>query len=475
MSFFKTPLFALALGGLALSAFSAGLDIKFPNAKAVLNAGVSYDILRDPTNVSFEYPEGYMSMNLPLPITTNSVDFSAMAPGMFGKDTGFFPTFGAIQRPNFSFRINVPMLKGVCTYAQTRNVEFEYNMLIGNAQFFVDTTIPDNASVMMRGFVNAPIQYKMGWSTQTFGYAFKPMKDMVVGINLHRHLFEMELNGLVSVDVLGKVKILSPAAQGIELPAINYDSDHTYGVMTGRFSTAAWSPAVGIKWWRLGLSARVGVSGAAPGFFNMKYSVPFFIDKNTFTPDLESFNFDTDTSSAGNQPADSTARPVDPVQLMSDISNSAVDSVKSISDSSLHFNIPSGISLSFDILKSGRLAFTYSYVRGEISGLHNRTTPAFGRSEGTVIDDLNFGIDINHVMVLGYKSQFFRANVGAFFLDFRWRQDANLLQEALGLGLPGAPVPIFNLAAMFGTTTRGLLELDLLPIPSLKTGVIYYF
>jgi hypothetical protein len=53
----------------------------------------------------------------------------------------------------------------------------------------------------------------------------------------------------------------------------------------------------------------------------------------------------------------------------------------------------------------------------------------------------------------------------------------NWLSSSAGLeSLGGIPVPIIHLATNFGVSNaRVLLELDLLPIPALKTGFIYYF
>jgi hypothetical protein len=43
-----------------------GANITLPTVEVRLGIGFNYDLLRDPFDVSFEYPRGYFGLNLPL-------------------------------------------------------------------------------------------------------------------------------------------------------------------------------------------------------------------------------------------------------------------------------------------------------------------------------------------------------------------------------------------------------------------------
>ena len=52
-----------------------GADIKLADFSAKLSIGFNYDLLRDPTSVSFEYPRGYLGFNIPISHSVNLRDF----------------------------------------------------------------------------------------------------------------------------------------------------------------------------------------------------------------------------------------------------------------------------------------------------------------------------------------------------------------------------------------------------------------
>ncbi|OGJ87439.1 MAG: hypothetical protein A2268_14925 [Candidatus Raymondbacteria bacterium RifOxyA12_full_50_37] len=461
----KFLLLLLAWG--APMAFSQSLDLSLnaEQSRAILEGGISYDILRYPTDVSFDYPEGHLSFNVPLDLTTSQFEMP-----LEGVDSSFAPRIGARQKVNFSFRINVPMLGGVVSYSQTENVNFGFNMNLGSI-IGMDTVTPmedmGNLTLSLKGAINAPIRYRMGWRTQTFGYAFKPTKNMVLAFNLHKHLFELDANGIVNTNILGNVGIdISNPAISKDL-GINYSENDVFGQVRGNFSGSAWSPAFGLKWWRLTATARLGVNTKVKGHFLMKWKLPFFID-----PNPKSFKVEEDQLLITDIPQDDSGN-VNVSELMNKmqtlegkLDRAETDSFKIDTKTDLEFSIPSGYTLSFDLIRD-HLSFSYTYVRGAISAYHQ---------DEQGVTDLNLGFEVNHVMLMNLS--LFRANltVGAFVIDFYEMNKKNWLSESAGIDiLGGVPVPVLNLSTTIGGAARILLELDILPIPAGKTGIVYYF
>jgi hypothetical protein len=471
----------LALAGF-LQAQQLSYSLKSEQTQAVLNGGISYDLLRYPTNVSFDYPEGYLSFNIPLDLTTNKYN---LGDKLKGSNEKFTPTLGARQRLNYSFRVNVPVLRGVLTYAQTENVNFEMNMNLGS-NVGIDTTMKigdsafsDHADMTLIGAINLPIQFEMGWRTQTFGYAFKPMKDMVVAINLHKHLFEATANGTVNTNLLGNVTLDMPSKN---IPAqtlpINYSEENVYGQVSGNYKGTAWSPAIGIKWWRFTLASRFGVTTKVKGHFTMKWHLPFFVN-----PEPRKFGIDENKlvvtkyakSSGDSSKTDVTQLLKDFNGLKDNLNQSATDSFVLNTETDAEFNIPSGQTIAFDIIRD-HLMISYTFIHGgAISGFHQNQAGDIGDTH------FDLGFNVNHIITLNGTFGRARMTAGAFLLDFYETGKYNWLSKSIKMGnstmyetLGGVPVPILNFATSVGSAMRVLLELDVLPIPALKSGLVYY-
>jgi len=453
-------------------ALNYSLDSK--QSHAVLNGGVSYDLLRAPTSVSFDYPEGYLSFNIPLDLTSSKLDLGA---SLKGSNEKFTPEVGARQRLNFAFRINVPMLKGVLSYAQTENVNFDLSMNLGtvlntDTVIYPDASNPtDMARMTLTGAINLPIRYQMGWRTQTFGYAFKPIRDMVVAVNFHKHLFELTANGTLNTNVLGNIFMDMPSKKMTgENLNISYSEDKVFGQVSGNFKGTAWSPAIGIKWWRLTLTSRVGVNAKVNGDFTMRWHTPFFIN-----PAPKSFGFNQDTLMVtkmnsfkdANGQTDLPALTAAFTTLKDNLKNSATDSFVMVTKKPMEFNIPSGETITFEAWKK-HIYLSYTLIHGgAISGYHQN-------EDG--ITDFDLGLNVNHFLVLNLLAGQTRFTVGAFLLDVYESSNKNWLSKSTGFSsLGGVPIPITSFATSFGSTARVLLELDVLPIPALKTGLVYYF
>ncbi len=473
---------------------SGELDISqnLGQVEAIMYAGITYDILHDPTHVSFEYPLGYISFNVPIKLQMPDIGWKDQL--HLDDSVNFVPRLGARQRLNYSFRIDVPMLKGVFSYGNSYNVSLSYSILLGNSGIeMVNQTLAggtgDDIMVMgtLRGYINVPVYYTMGWQTQTFGYAFRPLQDLTVGINLHQHIFEIKGAGNVSASILGHIGVNAfGKKEGIN---IDYGNEHIYGAMDGEYKLSTLTPAIGVKWRRFGYTARAGINKPAQGYFKARYAVPFFVDPQTFSTDSLQRVFKTDSGQSALAKNDKA------MIFKNEVEANKTESISYYSTQPLEFNVPWGHTFNVDILKNSKLSLSYTKVvdskRGEIAGYHEYeghelsviVTDSLGnqrtvqRLKGKGVNDLDFGFAIDNVIVLAGRFKGFRFNVGTFTMDFRERHNKDLIGGIKGWPHIGddAIFPILGLSTLIGSTTKLLLELDLLPIPSLKTGLFYYF
>jgi len=152
------------------------------------------------------------------------------------------------------------------------------------------------------------------------------------------------------------------------------------------------------------------------------------------------------------------------------------------------FKIPHGLTLDWNILQSGALFLSYTKVFGNIS-LKHRKKPT---SEKT---DLIIEFVPDNITVFGVRTKYFVMDLGIFTLDINAglsKNHKNVLGNKTGsLGLPsigGDPIlPILRGGFRFPISFWGLIErltegstrlvteLSILPIPMVKTGVIYDF
>jgi hypothetical protein len=305
----------------------------------------------------------------------------------------------------------------------------------------------------------------MGWRTQTFGYAFKPRGDLTVAVQLHRHLFEATADGAVNTSIQGNIGIdMQGGPNFARNDTVRYSEDQLHGGISGRYSGTAWSPAFGVKWWRLTLASRFGAGVRARGRFTMRWLVPFFIDPGPKTLGLEEDELVvmdlSDTLDRNQLVNDFTA-------LEGRLANAETDSFVLHTETDARFNIPSCQTIAYEIIRD-RLVLSYTFVHGgAISGFHENEA-------GEI--DFDLGVNVNHFLVLNLTLSRARMTAGVFLLDIYEAGKKDWLSESAGFGgWGGVPVPILNFSTWFGGAARVLLELDLLPIPALKSGLIFYF
>ncbi|MGB7568652.1 MAG: hypothetical protein WBM07_12390 [Chitinivibrionales bacterium] len=465
-----------------------------PSLNAKITIGFNYDLLRPPTDVSFDFAKGYIGVNIPfeqdglVPKSTADNIWAQMSKQLSqdpAKGGTFQPQASAQQYPNTTIRVDVPMLGGVATFSNIQNVYLDYMNVLGNTNIMIgyDTTMKSagstqNIALKMLGAVNVPIEASLGWETMTFGYAYKASNNLVMAFNIHRHIFQIDMLANMDADILGNVKVdqttdngggsaaglggLGSSSLSIEKD-INYSHQTLYGQASGHYSAEAWSYSFGIQLWRFTETSRFGIDTKAQGSFTANYRLPTFINPQTFqlSPDL-----------------------TDPQRLISsnmlnDLQQGKTDSVGYSTNEDAEFKLPSGHTLSFDIIPQ-KIRLSYTKIFGDIQLYHaHAESLSTGGVKKTV--DLDVGITLDNVIMLNINMYSAFLNMGVFSMDIRVNDQKHILGNAFTGSLKqlkwgdAAMLPILNLGAALGEKTQLGFELDLLPLPALKTGIIYHF
>lgn len=472
-----------------------GADVKLPTFEARLGIGFNYDLLKDPFDVSFDYPKGYFGLNLPLEQSVNLRDYtgyinpavdSVFADStLFSNGDEFKPTAGARQNPNPTVRVDVPMIGGVGTFSSTQNFFINYTNALGNPNVFINPdSLQEGLSLLLRGTINVPVSMTASWETMSFGYAFEVNRYLQLAFSLHRHVFVLDLRGKIDVDLLGRynMEMTGDEESGFEVPAIegelDYSSSKIYGDAYGHYEAETWTPTIGFKAWRFSLVSRFGIrEKKAKGKFYAKYALPFFVDPVTFEPKYDLEDSDILNSSEVRQ------------GLMSNASDSIVySSRKKVGDkyveSDLIWNMPTGLTLSFEIIRD-KLKFSYTKLFGELSMKLDRIArEKVALETGTDREDefdsvvIDYGVKVDNVIILQLELFNSFLNLGVFGLDVRYGDEENLIGSEMPAYMKlgdAAMIPVLSLGSAIGTKMQLLLELDILPLPAVKTGVFYYF
>ncbi|MBN1577826.1 MAG: hypothetical protein JW913_14795 [Chitinispirillaceae bacterium] len=473
--------------------FSGGTEIELPTFEARVGIGFNYDLLHDPFDVSFEYPKAYFGLNLPLEKTVNIRDYTGYFnpavdslfadESLFKNGDEFRPTAGARQNPNPTVRVDVPMMGGVASFASTQNFFLSYDNMLGNPLIELDTSIEGGMEFLMRGTVNMPVSLTSSWETMTFGYAFEVNRYVKLALNLHRHVFVLDMRGKIDVDLLGRYDIPVSGGEMSDFDISNeldYPSEKINGVAYGHYETEMWSPTIACKVWRFSVVGRFGFTTKAPGSFYAKYELPFFIDPESgeFLYDLE----DPDVLNSFEVRQGLTANATDSI-----IYSTRTKVGDGYRESDLIWKMPTGLTFGFEIVPD-KLKFSYTKLFGEVGmkldriareqvALETGTTRS-ATKDSIIID---YGISVDHVMLLEINLFHSFLNLGIFGMDFRYGEKRNLLGKKMDeIELPmklgrSALLPVLSLGTALGTKLQLLLELDILPLPALKTGVFYYF
>lgn len=465
-----------------------------PTVNAKITIGFNYDLLRSPTDVSFDYSKGYVGINVPfeqkglVPKATADDIWAQMSKQLSQDPTSggtFQPQASAAQYANTTIRVDVPMLGGVASFSNVQNVYLNYMTVLGNTNIMMgyDTTMTSNGSkqtiaLKMLGAVNVPIEASLGWETMTFGYAYRANKNLIMALNIHRHIFRIDMLAKMDADILGKVKVdqrmdnnggaaagiggLGSSSIALEKD-INYPHQNMFGEANGHYEAEAWSYTLGLALWRFDLISRFGIDTKAHGTFKADYRVPTFIDKQTFKVN----------------PALQDPQKLLSSNLLSDLQQGRTDSVIYSTNEDAKWKLPSGHTVSFDVIRK-HLRLSYTKIFGDVEMYHaHEESLSTGGSKRSV--DLDVGITVDNVIMLNVNIYTAFLNLGIFTMDIRVNDQKHILGNAFTGSMKqlkwgdAAMLPILNLGAALGAKTQLGFELDLLPLPALKTGIMYHF
>lgn len=461
-----------------------GANVKLPDFSAKLSIGFNYDFLRDPTSVSFEYPRGYLGFNIPISHSVNLRDFvqyiDPAIDSVFSDSTlisngkDFKPQGSARQNPNLTIQVDVPMLGGVASFSNTQNFNLNYSNALGNPNVYIrPDSLIEGVNFLMRGTISVPVNMSMAWETMTFGYAYRINRYLTMALNLHRHTFVMDLRGKIDVDLLGKLNYKNDDGSIAIERELDYPSSKVYGHALGHYEAEVWSPTIGLRAWRFSLVSRFGLSTKARGSFSARYSVPFFIDPETFESryDFEDPDLFTDDEFINRM----TANDIDSVSYTTRNGDG--------SEPGLHWKMPTGLTLSFDLLP-GYFTLSYTKIFGDIEFRLDRIrkeqlaaetqNSASAQNDSLIID---FGTSVDHIIMLQCNVYKAFLNIGIFGIDFRYGDQTHLLGSKMPYMHMGksAMIPVVNFGSTIGSKMQLHLELDVLPLPAFKTGIVYRF
>lgn len=448
-----------------------GLDFK-----AELAIGFNYDFLRPPLDVSFDCPKAFLGMNIPLKYTlpqSLSNNLSSYIAGQFSdsaESEEYVPEAYAKQNTNFSIKVDVPMLGGVATFSNMQMMYLQYINKIGIPKLEFGTEEGGEVDMFMRGAINVPLDLSIGWETMTFGYAYEVNDMLKFAFNLHRHTFSFDLKGKVDVDILGELGI---TLEGNSLPPeeINYSLHNT---VDGHYELERWTPTFAIKYWRLSLTSRFGMNARPTGYLKASYSLPFFIDPETFSIDkgLADGFADQDVLIEYLTENDNLSR----------IRNSDTNTVEYSTTQKMTWKMPQAHTIMFDIIPD-KLSLSYTKLFGslylELSDPFSDKAALEDSTEYADSLDFRFEALVDHMILLhgSFYSSFF--NLGIYSMDFSFRDNKNLLSNIDALKKirfgNGVLTPVLSLGALVGSKVQVLAELDVLPLTAIKTGIVYNF
>jgi len=484
------------------------VTIGLPSFNARLSMGFNYDLLRSMTSVPFQYPVGYLGFNLPwvggnLGSFLDSTTMAEFLGSTFSVPQNFNPVGQARQSANYSVRVDVPMLSGVGTFAYTQNFYMDFSTALGGSSI-IGTMVPihnemENGGVVdgylaVRGALRLPLSFGMGWETMTFGYAYRVgnSDDLVLALNMHRHLFSADIRLKADIDLLGHADIKATdidmgngamMSMGIEDELINFNSEKCNGYAQGRFKAEGWTPSVGVKWKRFSLNSRFGLDVRAKGSARGGFVIPRVV--NLETGDLllgDKFNSFADSMESN------------PLSMFAMLDSSGgiipneIDSISYEINDAFRWKMPQGHTLSFDIIPQ-KLSISYTKLFGEVAVnidniIRKRNVQAENADSWLSSEDdtlkVDIGIIVDHVLVLSVSYPSFFANVGLAGFGFRNNnkqviREADLPSYFVKVGDVAMLLPILNVGFNLGTKLQLRLEADIVPLPAIRSGVSYYF
>ncbi|MCL1945659.1 MAG: hypothetical protein FWF51_00700 [Chitinivibrionia bacterium] len=474
MKFFIKVCIFLFFGTIFALAQDLGELLPTPDFNASLGIGFDYDYLKSPLDVDFENAKGYYSVNIPVKfkpsyeLTQTILNSAKINLSKDGEQ--FMPNMAARQFANTTIKVDVPMLGGVSTFSHMNVMSLKYENQTGIPSFEYELTnedgsINENIGMLLRGSFNIPIDFSLGWEAMTFGYVYKINKLVTVGLNLHRHRFYFNANAHIDMDIYGKVSTKVEGMPGPSVP-IDYSLKNS---LNGEYSLERWTPTFAARFWNFDLVMRFMFKDEAKGSLSGKYVLPFFINASTFSFDKEKLSDQKYIIDSLNKFMESETQTVD-----------------LSANTKMKWELPHVLTFKYNIIPE-HLSVSYSKFIGKTYiGLTDRN---IGKKTGDeppefLQDGLDFrmGMSLDHLLLINGKLGWFYGNLGIISIDF----DLDFLDDGkkvlssqdqpflIRYG-KGVMLPVLSGGGVIGTKIQFMLELDLLPLPALKTGLVYNF
>jgi hypothetical protein len=426
-------------------------------SNAEISGAFSYGFLASPLSRPFDGGLADVSFNLPFRASAQAnrflgtaADSTVVVPDLFARIS---------QSVNAHVDISAPVFGGIAFFAARENASLAVSGALGDARFNLDTTLEGTGSILLKGTIHMPLAFEMEWRSLTFGYAFRPVPYVDLGIQIHKHTFLAHTAGDLRPDLSGRIGMQGDA--GNASFQVEYPDDKVYGTANGRYQGDAWSPDFAVRVGPLSLVSRMGARMSARGHLDVSYSVPFFIDPESFEPRFtEPDSFLT---------ADNLRRLLDGETGKRDLH---------IRDR-LILTLPQSHTLTAE-LWPGKVALSYTKVFGKVS-IHNESSarPDPEAADSGSVDTEGFvDLDIfpDQVICLSGRFGWFHADLGAHSLNVSYRGQERLLSGASPLEWYGDPVvPIVDFGFTWGHPLEFRADFYVSPLPAVRSGISYGF
>jgi hypothetical protein len=456
-----------------LSAETAGAQplLLVGKADAEISGAFSYDFVKSPLGRPVGEARAQASLNLPVNVSAQAqrflgdvADSAVVVPDLFARVS---------QHLNAHIDVSAPALGGTAFFAARENASLTVSGALGDTRFNVDTAL-ESGSVLLKGSIHLPLVFDVHWRSLTFGYAYRPRPGLSMAFQVHKHFFTARTAGDLRPDLAGRITVSGEGANTSFL--VEYPDSRVYGVARGDYQGTAWSPEMGLGLGPLRLVSRMGARMRAKGSLDIDYSVPFFIDPETFDARFTEPDSFLAADNLGRLLNGETGRKT--MRVRED----------------LVLTLPQSHTISLHLLRE-RLSLSYTRVFGRVGiqgagGLAGEEGTDDGGKDGnggnggrsgdsaltTMGEVVDFHLFPNHVMLLAADFGWFRGSLGVHTLNIRYGGRRDVLSGLSPLELGGDPlVPILNFGFTWGRPLVFSADFHVSPLPALRTGVAYGF
>lgn len=433
------------------------------SADAKLSGAFSYEFLKSPLTRPFDHGQAEASLNLPFNASgrvqrfiSSFTDSSVVMPELFTSVS---------QNLNAHVDVSAPMFGGVVFFAACENASLTVSGALGDARFNIDTVIEGTGSVLLKGSIHMPLAFEMAWRSLTFGYTYRPAPWVSVAFQLHKHIFNARTSGDLRPDLTGRMSVTGDGANTSFL--VDYPDSKVYGTASGAYEGKTWSPEMGLGLGPVRLVSRMGARMSAKGHMDVTYSVPYFIDPETFEP-----------------------------RFTSPDSFLTADNLRQLLDgetghNSMHIRerliltIPQSHSFSVDLLPR-YVTLSYTKVFGSVS-IHSEKKASLpgapadtSSSSDTTNTSTNGFVDLDlfpdQIICLSGKFRWFHGDLGMHTLNVSYRRRGHLLSGLSPFTWDGDPfVPIADFGFTWGYPLIFSTDLFVSPLPAVRSSVSYGF